>query len=370
MIRTVSSALLVLALAVAPVALAQEVTPVDAIIGRHIEARGGANAVRAIRSLVFDRGAYREPGYQDDGGATMMLMRPYFKLVGHPEREPSFMEGYDGAAWEWFRDPGIVLRTVADASAAIRHFADVEGPFLDYADKGSHVELIGEVRSGDRPAYQIRLTMMDGYATDFFIDRRTYQIIASRHTAEVHAYGPAVTSETRFEDFRAVAGVMFPFRSREVEIGTGRELNAMQWGSIEANVDIPVSWFSPPEYARTAIQALMEQLFQQRADTQAVLWTYHWFRRTHRDIDTREAAEIAGFQILKMEQIDTAIALLERNARDYPSAATSAFGLGRAYAAAQRFGEARREFRRALELDPSNERARHALDALPANGGE
>lgn len=366
MIRTISSALLVLTLTTAPAARAQEVARADAIIERHIEARGGAAAIRAIRSLVFDHGAYREPGYQGDGSATMMLMRPYYKLVGHPEREPDFMEGYDGAGWEWYRDPGIVLRTVADASAASRHFADVEGPFLDYADKGSRVELVGEVRIDRRPAYQIRLTMMDGYATDFFIDRRTYQIIASRHTAEVHAFGPAVTSETRFEDFRVVAGVTFPFRSREVEIATGRELNAMQWGSIEANVDIPASWFAPPDHVQTPIQTFIEQMFMQRDDAQAVLWTYHWFRRTHRDTDTREAAEIAGFQILKMEQIETAIALLERNARDYPNAATSAFGLGRAYAAAQRVADARREFGRALELDPHYERARRAMEALPA----
>ncbi|ANP45885.1 tetratricopeptide repeat protein [Candidatus Viadribacter manganicus] len=368
MLRTILMTLATFLLAAAPGASAQSRrADVNTIIARHIEARGGEAAIRALNSLVFDNGSYSEPGYTGSGDAVMMLMRPYLKLVGRPDRNPDFMEGYDGAAWEWYRDPGIVLRTTGDASEAARHYADVEGPFLDYAAKGSHVELIGEETIGNRRAYQVRLTMMDGYETDFFIDRRTYMIIASRHTASIHAFGTRVASETRFSDFRPVAGVLFPFRSSEVEIATGRELNAMQWGSIEANQDLPVQWFSPPRFERTPLQAFMEQMFNQRVDAPAVLWTYHNFRRTHPDIDTREAAEIIGFQILKMGQLDQAIALLERNAADNPDAADSAFGLGRAYATVGRTAEARREFNRALQIEPGHARATRALAALPPN---
>jgi hypothetical protein len=338
---------------------------VEAIIARHIEARGGEAALRAIHSLVFDEGTYREGDYSSNGDAVMMLMRPYYKLVGHPERRPDFMEGYDGAAWEWYSQPGITMRTVGAASGAIRHFADVEGPFLDYAAKGSRVELIGEARIANRPTHQVRLTMMDDYATDFFIDRRSFMVVASRHTAEVHAFGEAVSSETRFGDFRRVAGVLFPFRSSEVEIATGREMNSMLWGRIDANVDIPAAWFSPPNYERTPIQTFMEQLFVQRDDAPAMLWTYHNFRRTHPDIDTRDAAETMGYQVLKMGQIASSIALLERNAADNPGAADSAFGLGRAYTTAGRPADARREFERALRLEPGHARATRALAALP-----
>ncbi|MEZ5995048.1 MAG: tetratricopeptide repeat protein [Hyphomonadaceae bacterium] len=368
MLRTLLMILATLFLASAPAASAQSRRPdVDTIVARHIEARGGEAAIRAINSLVFDGGTYSEPGYTGHGDAAMMLMRPYLKLVGHPERNPDFMEGYDGAAWEWYRDPGIVLRTTGDASEAARHYADVEGPFLDYAAKGSRVELAGEETIGGRRAYQVRLTMMDGYETDFFIDRRTYMIIASRHTASVHAFGARIASETRFGDFRRVAGVLFPFRSSEVEIATGRELNSMQWGTIEANREIPITWFSPPEFEHTPLQTFMEQMFNQRADASAVLWTYHNFRRTHPGVDTREAGEIIGYQILKMGQHEQAIALLERNAADNPNAADSAFALGRAYATVGRTDDARREFNRALQLEPGHPRATRALAALDAN---
>lgn len=338
----------------------------DAVIARHIEARGGAAALRAIRSLVFDRGVYEEGDFRGDGGAVMLLMRPHYKLVGHPERNPEFMEGYDGAAWEWFRDPGIVVRTVGTANEALRHYADVEGPFLDYREKGHRVELAGTEAIAGRPAYRIRLVMMDGYTVDNFFDRESFMLVASRHTVQVHAFGAEVTSETRFEDFRAVSGVIFPFRAREVRVSDGSTMNSMQWGVIEANRDMPARWFSPPEFERTPIQTLMEQLYIQRSDPRSVLWTYRQFRRAHPDIDTREAAEVAGFQSLKMGAHEAAIALLEQNAADHPDAANSAFGLGRAYATAGRPADARVQFERALRLDPNHRRSTEALAAVNA----
>ncbi|MFI5120752.1 MAG: tetratricopeptide repeat protein [Thermoanaerobaculia bacterium] len=71
-----------------------------------------------------------------------------------------------------------------------------------------------------------------------------------------------------------------------------------------------------------------------------------------------------GYQILKMGDVEPAIALLEANARDHPGSSGAAFGLGRALSTAGRSAEARTAFMRALALDPGNKRARAALDAV------
>src|SRR3954471_12268806 len=112
---------LILALAASSVAASAPAMDVDTIIAKHIAARGGADRMRAIKSLMFEHGKYSEPGHEGMGDATMMLMRPYYKLVGDPRQKGDFMEGYDGSAWEWYAEPGFVIRTTGAASKASRH---------------------------------------------------------------------------------------------------------------------------------------------------------------------------------------------------------------------------------------------------------
>ena len=337
---------------------------VESVVARHLEARGGRDAIKAMRTVVFREGLYEEEGYQGSGDAFMALKRPYLKVVGNPEDPGAFMEGYDGAAWEWFEDPGVVIRTTGAASAAARHGADLEGPFVDWQAKGNTIELVGEAAIGDRPAIQLLVTLRDGFAQDFFLDRETWLIIAQRKRAPIHAFGEAVHSETRISDYRRIGGVLFAHRFVETEISTGRSLSAMQWRTIEVNRDLPESWFAPPRFQRTALGRFLEHLYVQRTDPVAMAWTYEAFRLSHPDIRTDEGVAMIGFHILKMGQVEAAVSLLEANRDDYPGSSSAASALGRAYATAGRDAEAGSAFRAALALDPENARARRGLDAL------
>ncbi len=66
-----------------------------------------------LQSVVYSHGKYREPGYEGTGKAFMAIARPYYKIVADPDdTSATFREGYDGSAWEWYRSPGIVVRTM------------------------------------------------------------------------------------------------------------------------------------------------------------------------------------------------------------------------------------------------------------------
>src|ERR1700730_6208578 len=143
-------------------------------------------------------------------------------------------------------------------------------------------------------------------------------LTASRKVAPVHAFGRAVASETRFDDFRPVAGVLFPFADREVEIPGGKVMNEMQWREIIANRELDPSVFSPPPIQRTPLQALLDHLFLERADREAVLWSYREFRRAYPTADVDSGIQVMGYQILKMGDHPSAIALLEADTADYP----------------------------------------------------
>ena len=334
----------------------------DAALDRYAAARGGIEKIRAIRTVIF-RGEYRE-GDHVSPHAAMSLMRPYYKLVGDAERpNPEFAEGYDGSAWEYYGDPGIVVRTVGAASEAGRHAVYIDG-LLGYRERGWRVEVIGEERVGDRKAWRLAVTMRDGFRYDAFFDSESGLLIAQRKAAPIHAFGANVTSEERIGDYRDVDGVLFPFEHNEVEIATGRVLNEMHWKSITLNHDLDRAVFSPPEWKRTPVQEWIAQIFAERTDENAVMWTYSDFRAANHNADTDMAVQAVGYQMLKMGSVTAATALLRQNAADYPRSPGAAFGLGRALKTAGQCEAAKREFARALELDPSYKRATEALKTL------
>jgi hypothetical protein len=337
----------------------------EEIVARHLEARGGAARLAALKTVVYRNGTYHEGSYTGSGRAFMAMARPYFKIVGDPaDTSSDFREGYDGSAWEWYRSPGIVVRTVGAANAAIRHNLDPEGPLSGYREKGTRIERIDDASIGRRNAYGVLVTLRDGVRTEYYLDQQTFLIVATRRAAPIHAFGAPVASEERFGDYRAVDGILFPFKATETEIATGKELSSMQWGAIDVNRELPREWFSPPQFTRTVLQDFLEHLYYERADTSALRWTYIAFRRGHPETDTREGIETIGYQMLKMGDYTGGIAVLRMNADDYPQSSTSAFGLGRAYNAAGDTLRARQGFERALRLDPNNKRAADALALL------
>jgi len=84
----------------------------DEVIKRYLEAIGGYSKIKELKSLSYSQGTYSEGDFTGNGKSTMSLARPYYKLVGNKLDPGSYMEGYDGAVWEWFKNPGVVLRTV------------------------------------------------------------------------------------------------------------------------------------------------------------------------------------------------------------------------------------------------------------------
>jgi len=84
--------------------------------------------------------------------------------------------------------------------------------------------------------------------------------------------------------------VLFSHRSIETEIATGNVLSQMQWSKIEANRELPQTWFSPPRYERTPLQHFLESLYGERTDREAVMWSYAEFRRAARGLPTPSPA--------------------------------------------------------------------------------
>lgn len=321
------------------------------IVQRYAAARGGLEKLRAIRTLVL-RGPPRPNGKP---GRQILRARPFYLSIGS--------EGNDGSPWEAYDDFGLQPRVTDAPGAALRHTAYFDDALIMSLEPGWHIELTGSERIGDRDAYRLRVTYPDGYATESFVDKTSWLVIARRGTAPVHAFGESVTGQALIGDYRPVAGVLFPFALSEYDLATGQPLDSFVWQSIDANMPIAPETFAPPPRIDTPVSRLVNAVFASRHVVADALGWYHDFLRdpATSSVDIEAAIESVAYECLKNGAIPTGTTLLEENLRTHPQSARAHFGVGRAYRAAGRELDAMERFREALRLDPALSAARKAL---------
>ena len=345
-------------------AQAPDVLTAQEIVQRYIAARGGIESIRSVRTLIL-RGPPRPDGRPD---RFMARARPYYFLVGEPLPGRSYAEGFDGAAWEFYADPGLVLRTTGEPATASRHTAYFDDPLVSSLEPGWTIELVGTDRVGGRPAHHLRATYPDTFQTDVLVDAETWLIVAYRKAAPIHAFGEAVETETRVSGWRELNGALFPMRFEEHVIATGVPLSDLSggWATADVNVPLPVDYFSPPPEPTIPLARMLNAVYLARWMPQEALTWYRDFRAgpATAGIDSEAGVEAVGYQCLKSGAVATAVLLLEANLADHPDSAPAHFGLGRAYEAAGRAAEAISRYEAALAIDPTHTRANEALARL------
>jgi hypothetical protein len=321
------------------------------IVQRYIAARGGLEKLRAIRTLAF-RGPPRANGKP---GRQILRARPFYLSIG--------TEGNDGSPWEAYDEYGLQPRVTDAPGAALRHTAYFDDPLVMSLEPGWAIELTGSERIGDRDTWRLRVRYPDGFTSESFVDKETWLLVARRITAPVHAFAEPVTSQAVFGDYRPVNGLLFPFSLREVDLSTGETMDTSVWQSIEANVLLAPSVFSPPPRVDTPVSRLVNAIFAARDVPADALGWYHDFQRDPATaaIDVEGAIESVGYECLKNGAIPAGTALLEENLRAHPTSARAHFGVGRAYRAAGRETDALAEFHEALRLEPALTAAKDAI---------
>lgn len=351
---TASAALLLGAGAPAP--------PLDVVVNHHIEALGGERAILSISSVI-ERGWYREGNFKIDTFAAQL--RPFYRVIGDPRTDPlgEIHEGYDGSAWEYYPDPGIVVRTVGPAADAARHAAAFDDPLVNYGRRDIRLTLEAPATVLGTREYAIRAVLADGFTEDIYVNPATWMIDAEKRLVPMHAFGKRYTTIDVLAGYRPERGVMRAHDFKEIDEETGAILTESAVTSVEINPSLPLSMFSPPVWDRTPLQQMIQRIYDERDEARAVMATYRDFTQL---IDVHspavgDAVDFVGYQCLKMGHADTTVLLLTQNLADHPNSARANFGLGRAYAAIGKLEDAKAEYRRALAIDPEYQ---PAIDAL------
>src|SRR6202165_2476024 len=87
--------------------------------------------------------------------------------------------------------------------------ADLDGPLVDYAAKGTQIELAGMEKVEDRDTYKLKLTMKNGEAIHVWIDAQTF-LEAKIEGQPRRLDGTYHPVEVYYRDYRPVNGLQIP----------------------------------------------------------------------------------------------------------------------------------------------------------------
>jgi outer membrane lipoprotein-sorting protein len=216
----------------------------DEIVARHVAARGGREALAAVRTL-------RMTGHATAGAGREAIVRREIARPGRIRTEFVFQGTtgvyvWDGSAgWRVSPLDGVLEpEPLSEEAAALSaEQADIEGPLVDWKAKGHLVELVGSAPPTSGGGRELKVTLKSGVVRHVWVDAATGLVAKTASTRKVR--GHELEFETVYGDYRETAGVSF---ARSIETGVRdrpRRLRIVV-ESVEVNPALDDSRFRMP----------------------------------------------------------------------------------------------------------------------------
>ncbi len=219
------------------VAVPASAQTVDEIIAKNVQARGGLEKIKAIKTTRTVGTMTIGPGMEVP--FTMELKRPNSMRMEVTVQGMTVVQAYDGkTAWQsnplqGRKEPEPLPE---DALKQIDLQADsIDGPLVDYQAKGSKVELMGKEKVDGRDAYKLKITLKSGDTLYDYIDAERF--LEVRMDATVKIRGTEMQSESSIGDYRDVDGLMIAFAMESWQKGSPQR-QKMTFKKVELNVPI------------------------------------------------------------------------------------------------------------------------------------
>ena len=142
-------------------------------------------------------------------------------------------------AWSWNPEGGVTTVS-AQGRAALRH--GIEFPFKlfglhEMENRGHRLAPAGRERIGDVDYHALRLTLDDGFESRLYLNPETGLIERERQYRALHVDADATPAwiETEYSDWRPVGGVLYPHRTVEREVATGKLLATVTTLAVRLN---------------------------------------------------------------------------------------------------------------------------------------
>ena len=215
---------------------------------RVIEGRRGHHANKA--SLTETKDAAEKPKEPEQVRLPFVLdmKRPRKSRVEIEFAGKTAVQVYDGVnGWKVrpFLNRNDVEPFTSDEAKAEQGQADLDGPLVDYAAKGTKVELDGIEKVEGRDAYKLKLTSKAGAVQHIWIDAQNF-LDVKVEGAPRRMDGRMRTVWIYQRDFRAVQGLMIPY-TLETEVDGYRDTHKMVIEKVSVNPKLDDALFTRPK---------------------------------------------------------------------------------------------------------------------------
>jgi hypothetical protein len=217
----------------------------EELVARNLQAKGGSEKIRAIRSLRMTGKVQQGGGFTaqiSSTGVAPNLYRRTFSVQGMTE-----IQAYDGSTG-WHVSPfGGRREPELLGEDDLRGFvedADFYGPLVDYQKKDNRVEYLGHDTVDGDDAYRLKVTLANGDIRYYYLDPETYLEIRIETVQFIR--GSVRESFVNLGSYKKVEGVYFPFSIESGSKQHPEDTSKTTIEKMEANVAVDPRDFKVP----------------------------------------------------------------------------------------------------------------------------
>jgi hypothetical protein len=208
-----SGLLLVAAVLAVPTGFAQErqSTLLDDLVRKNIEAKGGAQALAALKGLrltgklIVNEGAielsYKETRKRPNEIRTEASLQGMTAVQAYDGKD-----GWKISPFQGRKDPE---KMSADDTKSLMEDAEIDGPLIDAQAKGNKLEYLGTEDVDGTLAHKIKVVRKNGDVQFVYLDPEAFLEI--RILTQRTEQGAQVETETELGEYEKIGGVFIPF---------------------------------------------------------------------------------------------------------------------------------------------------------------
>lgn len=229
-----------LALALAPVAQAQEL---DEVLGSFYEAMGGLEKLEGVETLRMSGKMVMGEGVE--APAVMIQKRPDKVRQEFTVQGMTGIQAYDGETG-WMHMP-FMGQTAPELmpDEMVAEFAEggqIDSPLVHPEERGIELELVGKEDVEGTEAFHIKVTRDGGGVEHHYLDADYY--VPIKVTRVQKSMGQETELDMTFSDYKEIDGMLF---AHSIEMSSSQGGMALTIDDIAVNEEIDDSVFAMPE---------------------------------------------------------------------------------------------------------------------------